>query len=414
MPKLKLLHIFWVAHVGRPRASGVKPVVRKSANGSVIRTDYYHRVSGVPLGSDYATALVRAAEIDGVSPKLLVPRLPTSVFGGLCDSYLASDQFRQLGKKSQTLNRLYVEKLRHRLGPAQVAGLTPPNLHAFKKKLGDELEEGKKLPPVAKHSMRKGEEGRISAGMAGHLLNKLGLVMSHAIKIGVIKGVNPASRLGGFGNPGFRNQVWAPEQCEAFLGVSKGSIKIAAAVLLYTAQRPSDVVHMTWDRIQEREDGRIWLSLTQEKTSELIAVPAHRELARVLRAVEKKEGLLVSAPRGGEWSYRNFARRWDSLKWRADFRLVRQLLRQGVARDEICPRTIKASGLQRRDLRRTAMVRMAESGATVAQIAAVSGHSIGYCQRILDRYIPRRAEVAAGAIAAWESGAQIITPTKKD
>ncbi|WP_146101890.1 hypothetical protein [Rhodopila globiformis] len=45
---------------------------------------------------------------------------------------------------------------------------------------------------------------------------------------------------------------------------------------------------------------------------------------------------------------------------------------------------------------------MAEAGATDAQIAAVSGHTIEQTRRILDTYIPRRGEVAAGAIAAWE------------
>jgi hypothetical protein len=48
------------------------------------------------------------------------------------------------------------------------------------------------------------------------------------------------------------------------------------------------------------------------------------------------------------------------------------------------------------------MVRMAEAGASDAQIAALSGHSIDQTRRILDTYIPRRGEVAAGAIAAWE------------
>jgi hypothetical protein len=53
---------------------------------------------------------------------------------------------------------------------------------------------------------------------------------------------------------------------------------------------------------------------------------------------------------------------------------------------------------------RTAMVRMAEAGATTAQIAAVSGHTIDQTSRILDTHIPRRGEVAAGAIDAWERG----------
>ncbi len=58
---------------------------------------------------------------------------------------------------------------------------------------------------------------------------------------------------------------------------------------------------------------------------------------------------------------------------------------------------------QRRDLRRTGMVGMAEAGATTPQIAGVSGHSIDTCQKILDTYLPRRSDIALGAIRAWEN-----------
>ena len=36
------------------------------------------------------------------------------------------------------------------------------------------------------------------------------------------------------------------------------------------------------------------------------------------------------------------------------------------------------------------------------QIAAVTGWSIDYCQRIVDVYLPRRTEVARTAIELWE------------
>lgn len=49
------------------------------------------------------------------------------------------------------------------------------------------------------------------------------------------------------------------------------------------------------------------------------------------------------------------------------------------------------------------MVQMALAGATPSQIAAVSGHSIDGAMKILDTYIPRRGDVAAGAINAWEA-----------
>lgn len=48
---------------------------------------------------------------------------------------------------------------------------------------------------------------------------------------------------------------------------------------------------------------------------------------------------------------------------------------------------------QRRDFRRTGVVRLAEAGATTPPIAAVSGHRIDRCQNIIDTYLPRRGGV---------------------
>ncbi|MFT9453976.1 hypothetical protein [Komagataeibacter saccharivorans] len=57
---------------------------------------------------------------------------------------------------------------------------------------------------------------------------------------------------------------------------------------------------------------------------------------------------------------------------------------------------------QRRDLRRTGIVRLAEAGATTPQIASISGHGIDYCQRIIDTCLPRRTEVAVAGVQLWE------------
>ena len=64
-------------------------------------------------------------------------------------------------------------------------------------------------------------------------------------------------------------------------------------------------------------------------------------------------------------------------------------------------RIATATGIdaQARDLRRTAMLRMAEAGATVPQIASVSGHSIEATQRVLETYLPRNRDLAEIAIA---------------
>ena len=48
------------------------------------------------------------------------------------------------------------------------------------------------------------------------------------------------------------------------------------------------------------------------------------------------------------------------------------------------------------------MVRMAEAGAEITDIAAVSGHTIAATVQILETYLPRTKKMAERGILAWE------------
>jgi hypothetical protein len=50
--------------------------------------------------------------------------------------------------------------------------------------------------------------------------------------------------------------------------------------------------------------------------------------------------------------------------------------------------------------------KLAIAGATVPQIAALSGHSIAQVQKILDVYLPRRGEVALSAVVGYPEQAR--------
>ena len=60
------------------------------------------------------------------------------------------------------------------------------------------------------------------------------------------------------------------------------------------------------------------------------------------------------------------------------------------------------TSLQFRDLRRSAVVRLAEAGCTVPEIAAITGHQLGRTARILETYLPRTAPMARAAIRKLE------------
>lgn len=335
--------------------TGINTVTRRKPDGSVVR-HYYDRRTKRYLGTDREAAI--AAALDTPT------RAPPGSFDALCTAYLSSHNFHRLAAKSQKLNRLYIDHLRDKYGPLPSAAITRPAVIALR------------------------EANASRPWYATHLLSKLRLVLQHGVDTGVLK-ANPALKPGGV-RPPMRHAVWSREDTDRMLAATNADIRLACALLLYTAQRPADALAMTWGQIQDR-GGKLWLTLRQAKTGELVDVPAHRDLAAIIQATPRRSMMVVPSPTGLPWAYRNFARSWDAIREKA-----------GI------------DGVQRRDLRRTAMVRMAEAGATTAQIAAVSGHTIDQTSRILDTYIPRRGEVAAGAIEAWEQGAvrSVVVPMR--
>jgi integrase len=364
--------------MARPRSSGVKQVVRKRRDGTVLRIDYYDPRTMEFLGNDRDAAM--AAVAGGGKPG----RIDT--FGQLATAYLASPDFQRLAPATQKLNRLYVDELRERFRDLEPAAITRPVVRR--------LRDAFAVQPV------KGNR----------LVATLRRLLSYGVAVGVVRD-NAASRPGRLPEAP-RSAVYSDAQIERFLAAADPVLRRAMALMLYTVQRPADVLAMGPQHVTYR-DGRAWISLRQAKTGELIDVPLHSRAAAILAeplpprsgrraAAILAPALLVPSPTGRAWMYRNFCRAWDKARARADYRLARQMLASGASKDEV--RVEMLAGLQRRDLRRTGMVRMAEAGASTAQIAAVSGHRIEQVQRILDTYIPRRSEVAAGAIAAWESG----------
>jgi integrase len=151
----------------------------------------------------------------------------------------------------------------------------------------------------------------------------------------------------------------------------------AFVLLQYSAQRPSDVLKMTWPHYSGSA-----IRVRQQKTGALLDVPAHPVLRDHLHALARSStSLTIVIYRGRPVKYLQFNERFRRIAERA-----------GV-------------DAQARDLRRTAMVRMAEAGATVPQIASVSGHSIEATQRILETYLR--------ATATWPRSRSPASPSTK-
>ena len=332
-------------------AQGLNCSRKKRKDGTVVEY-FYDRASGNFLGHNRAEAL-----------KKLERQIPdTKVRPGsiaqLVAEYRGSVHYRtRLAPKTRKLYGSYLDLILSEWGDLPVKGLKPGHIERIKS--------------IFERTPRK----------ANTIIQVLRVILGRAVKWDWIES-NPASR------PGMipmkpRTTVWSPENEALFLDAAPPSLKLAFGLMLYTVQRPSDVLAMTRGQVSE-VNGRLWISLRQQKTGELVAIPIHSRLEPYLLARLEQPGLLlIPSPTGIHWAFRNFCRKWDLFM-----------------------KELELSGLQRRDLRRTGIVRMAEAGATTPQIASVSGHGIDYCQSIIDVYLPRRSEVALGAMVAWESAGQ--------
>jgi hypothetical protein len=170
-----------------------------------------------------------------------------------------------------------------------------------------------------------------------------------------------------------RDRIWTDDEVARWIDAARVEdphMTTAFLLLQFTAQRPTDVLRMTWPQYSGSA-----IRLRQQKTGTLLDIPAHPALRDHLdRLLRSGTSLTIVTYRGRPVKYIGFNERFRRVAERA-----------GV-------------DAQARDLRRTAMLRMAEAGATVPQIASVSGHSIEATQRILETYLPRNRDLAEIAI----------------
>ena len=112
--------------------------------------------------------------------------------------------------------------------------------------------------------------------------------------------------------------------------------------------------------------------IRQGKTGKLIDVPVTDELRRALDTTARQAPQIVLSEVTG-------------VPYKADnFRAVFADVREEAG----------LKGLQFLDLRRTAVVRLAEAGCTVPEISAITGHSIDRTEKILEVYLPRNSTMA--------------------
>lgn len=196
-----------------------------------------------------------------------------------------------------------------------------------------------------------------------------------------------------------REEWWTFEDERRFLGIAVNGddtvdppiepdpmIVLGYILLAYTGQRLKDVLEM----LLEQFDGT-HIDVTQSKTTARVRVRAHEDLLPFLLAAKdqaREAGRIkTTIIHDLDWQpmkERYFAARWDRIAKRA-----------GIF-----------GRLQRRDLRRTAVVRLDQAGSTTGEIASITGHTEKSIDTIIGTYRVRTTETASNAILKLESFTQ--------
>jgi integrase len=161
------------------------------------------------------------------------------------------------------------------------------------------------------------------------------------------------------------------------LDASSNSVSQLALVLaLWSGQRQGDLLRLPWSAYESP-----YIRLRQSKGGRRVAMPAGAPLRTLLDVTERRGPLILTNTLGRPWTSDGFRTSWGKACERA-----------GIG------------DLTFHDLRGTAVVRLAIAGASVPQIAAVTGHSLKDVEAILDaHYLGRDIQLAEAAVLKLEA-----------
>ncbi|MFZ4687887.1 MAG: tyrosine-type recombinase/integrase [Polymorphobacter sp.] len=197
----------------------------------------------------------------------------------------------------------------------------------------------------------------------------------------------------GVHNPAPRDQIWPDHAIDAMVTAADaaGVPSMGTAIMLaaFIGQREGDILKLQWS---QWKDGRI--RLRQGKTKrwvEVRAVASLRTRLDALAAANRARAvpsltLLVRESDGKAYPAHYF---------QVEFRRIKALAIAAGCDD--------LADLQYRDLRHTCIVRLAEADIELQNIAAISGHQIESCKRILETYMPGTTRMADAAIEQFEA-----------
>ena len=292
-----------------------------------VRRKGYAKVPlpGLPWSPEFMEAYQRALE--GQPEPIGAKRTVPGTMRALAVSYFQSSEFTSLQPSSQKSYRSVIEAFCGQHGDKRVAALGREH--------------------VAKLMAAKSAENKYHA--ANWLRISLRVLMQHAITIGMrsddpTQNVKPV-RIKTDGYHSWTETEIAQFENQHPIGTNA---RLAFALLLYSGQRPSDVITMGRQHLR---DG--FIHLRQKKTGTTLSIAVHPTLAEILGLTSSGHLTFLTTQFGAGFSSSGSFGQWFRKKCNA-------------AALPHC----SAHGL-----RKAAARRLAEAGCTEHEIAAITGHA---------------------------------------
>lgn len=330
---------------------GVHKVRVKLANGE--SKTYYYAYRGGPQikatpGTPDFVRLYQEAHANVRQPS-------ASIFMSIIARYKAAPEFTKIAKSTRRDYSRYIKLIEEEFGDLPIAALADRRVRGDFKSWRDKYAD----------TPRK-------ADLAWTVLAR---IMSFAKDRGIITS-NPCERGGRLYVADRRDKIWTEQDIAAVLAVASDEIKLALVLALWSGQRQGDLLRLPWSAYESPH-----IRLRQSKGGRRVAMPAGAPLRTLLDVTERRGPLILTNTRGRPWTSDGFRTSWGKACERA-----------GI------------SGLTFHDLRGTAVVRLAIAGASVPQIAAVTGHSLKDVEAILDaHYLGRDIQLAEAAVLKLEA-----------
>ncbi len=340
----------------RVRLKGVNSVTKRLADGTV-KTYHYAWKGGPQLPGKPGSPEFVAAYNAAVSTKIA---RHDGVLKAVILRYQDSAEFAQLAPRTRDDYRRHLDAIEGEFGTFPVEGLQSKRARV----IFSEWKDG-----LAKRSLRQ----------ADYAWTILARCLSWALKRGLVD-ANPLERGGRLYRATRAENVWTDDEEARLLAVASPQISLAFLMAIWTGQRQGDLLRLTWTAY---DGARI--RLKQRKTGARVVVPVAAPLKAALDAAARCSPLILTQRNGNPWTEEGFRSSWR--------------------------KTVKRAGIEGRtfhDVRGTAVTRLAMAGATEAEIATLTGHSLRDVRSILDaNYLQRDPKLAEAAIQKLERRTKI-------